>query len=129
LDDYQKEIIQRIADIYRIHVLALQSEVSDDALNAEKYIHESLSDIQKLLNDYPEIQSNRRFTELYRTVMTEYQEFYGVKQPPTDQEGDIFAIRDEMFSENNNWFDDNYFVLPDNLTKAKLPICGSNGLR
>ena len=122
LDDYQKEIIQRIADIYRIHVLALQSEVSDDALNAEKYIHESLSDIQKLLNDYPEIQSNRRFTELYRTVMTEYQEFYGVKQPPTDQEGDIFAIRDEMFSENNDWFDDNYFVLPDNLTKAKMPV-------
>ena len=122
LDDYQKEIIQRIADIYRIHVLALQSEVSDDALNAEKYINESLTDIQKLLNDYPEIQSNRRFTELYRTVMTEYQEFYGVKQPPTDQEGDIFAIRDEMFSESNDWFDDNYFVLPDNLTKTKSPV-------
>lgn len=122
LDDYQKEIIQRIADIYRIHILTLQSEVSDDALSAEKYIHESLNDIQKLLDDYPEIQSNRRFTELYRTVMTEYQEFYGVKQPPSDQEGDIFAIRDEMFSEDNDWFDDNYFVLPDNLTKTKSAV-------
>ena len=122
LDDYQKEIIQRIADIYRIHVLSLQSEVSDDALNAEKYINEALSSIQKLLDDYPEIQSNRRFTELYRTVMTEYQEFYGVKQPPSDQQGDIFAIRDEMFSEDNDWFDDNYFVLPDNLSKTKSVV-------
>ncbi len=122
LDDYQKKIIERIADIYRIDVLALQSQVASDALNTEKYINEALASVQKLLNDYPEVQSNRRFTEVYRTVMTEYQEFYGVKQPPDQQVGDIFAIRDEMFSEDDEWFNDNYFVLPENLTTKKTSV-------
>ncbi len=122
LNTYQKRIIQRIADIYRIHVLALEAQVNNDALSAEKYINQALSSIQKLMDDYPGVQSDRRFAELYRTVMTEYQEFYGITKPVSEEEGDIFAIRDEMFSEDNDWFNENYFVLPENLSKTKTQV-------
>lgn len=122
LNSYQKKIIQNIADIYKIHVLALEAQVSNDPLSAEKYINQALSSIQKMLDDYPEVQSDRRFTELYRTVMTEYQEFYGISQPVNEEKGDIFAIRDEMFSEDNNWFNEDYFVLPDHIKENKSPV-------
>lgn len=122
LSSYQKKIIQNIANIYKIHVLALESQVSNDPLSAEKYINQSLSSIQKMLDDYPGIQSNRRFAELYRTVMTEYQEFYGISQPVNEEKGDIFAIRDQMFSEDNNWFNDDYFVLPDHIKESKSAV-------
>lgn len=126
LDNYHKELLQRIADIYRIHILSLQSEISNDALDAEKYINQALSELQKLMNDYPDVQSDRRFAELYRTVMTEYQEFYGIKKPINDQVGDIFAIRDQMFSLDKDWFDNSNnntdIVLPENVTANKTEI-------
>ncbi|HKJ32298.1 MAG TPA: LysM peptidoglycan-binding domain-containing protein [Balneolales bacterium] len=126
LNGYQKKIIQKIANIYKIQVLALESQVSDDPVSTEKYINQALSSIQKMMDDYPGVQSNRRFTELYRTVMTEYQEFYGISKPVNQEIGDIFKIRDEMFSDDNNWFNGDYFVLPDHIQENKsvvpLPI-------
>lgn len=123
LDDLQKQILSRIADIYRIHVLSIDAQVNDDPVSAESYINKALSSIQSLMDQYPEVQNERRFNELYRSVMAEYQEFYGIPDSASEVKGDVFAVRQEMFSEQND-MDVASYNIPDNLSfnKTKVPL-------
>ena len=109
------EILRRISNAYRRHVLAIDAQVQGDLVQAESYINEAFAAIQSMMNDYPEIQNNRRFAELYRSVMTEHSEFYGITEMRSETEGDIFDIREELFSEQDDWIAEGY-ALPENLT-------------
>lgn len=100
LSDDDKTILTRIADIYRLHVLSMEAQINSDALSTEKYISNAITELQQILVDYPDIQQNRRFTELYRTVMTEYREFYGVSDTGMEEEGEIFTIQKDLFAED-----------------------------
>ena len=122
-DELQKDLLRRISDAYRIHVLSVDAQVMQDLISAEQYINDSFAAIQSLMDDFPEIQNNRRFVELYRSVMTEYREFYGVTDPIIDVEGEIFAIQRELYSDEDNWMVEGY-NLPDNLTfnKTEVPL-------
>lgn len=119
VDELEKELLQSLANIYRIHVLSLESQLSSDLVSAEKYIIDGLTAIQNMLDEYPEAQSNRRLAELYRTIMTEYQSFYGITEPIRESEGDIFAVINEMFSIEDDFFESDFFVIPENITKKK----------
>lgn len=116
------EVLQRIANVYKMHLLAIEAQINNDAVTAESYINDALMAIQNAMNDFPEVQENRKFTELYRTVMTEYQEFYGIDEPVVDIHGDIFAVHEEMFMMENDWFDGNTIVLPEDLTVKKTEV-------
>src|SRR5690606_28071269 len=61
LDNFQKDIISRISDVYRIHVLSLEAQVNNDPIEAEKQINNALAATQSLLDDFPEIGSEARF--------------------------------------------------------------------
>lgn len=115
IDDLEKETLRRISNAYRMHVLSIDAQVQGDLVQAENYINEAFAAIQALMDDYPEIQNNRRFAELYRSVMTEHAEFYGITEVQGETEGDIFEIRDELFSESDDWLAEGYRI-PDNLT-------------
>ena len=121
LDDFQKDVMRRIADIYRTHVNAIEAQVQDDPLSAEKHITDALNSLQTLLDTYPEVQSNARFSELYRSVMTEYREFYGVTDSINEVEGEIFKIQKELYSGNNEWMQEGY-RLPEDITTAKTEV-------
>jgi membrane-bound lytic murein transglycosylase D len=123
MDDLQKEIMTRIADVYRTQVLAIDAQVKNDPLSAESYINKAIGSLQGLIDDFPEVQNDRRYVELYRSVMAEYREFYGIKDPSSQVEGEIFAIHKEVFSEDDDWMDENY-VLPENvsLNKTEVPL-------
>lgn len=121
LDDFQKDIMQQIADIYEMQVKAMKAEVGNDPLNAEKHITSALNSIQDLLDTYPEVQSDKRFSELYRSVMTEYRKFYGVKDSSSDVKGEIFSIQKELNSGDDDWMEKGY-RLPDNITTSKSAI-------
>ncbi|MCH8547260.1 MAG: LysM peptidoglycan-binding domain-containing protein [Balneolaceae bacterium] len=123
LDDLQKETLRRISDAYRLHVLSIDAQVQGDLVQAEHYINEAFGAIQSLMDDYPEVQNNRRFAELYRSVMAEHSEFYGITEARTETEGDIFAIQEELFSEQDDWLVEG-FALPDNLTinQTEVPL-------
>lgn len=124
LDDFQKDIMRRIADIYRIHVNAIEAQIQDDPLTAETRITDALNAMQNLLDTYPEVQSNKRFSELYRSVMTEYREFYGIEDSSKEVKGEIFAIQKELYSqEGDDWMNED-FSLPENITtpKTKVPL-------
>jgi len=113
--ELDNEILKRISDIYRIQVLAIDSQVQGDLVQAETYINRAFEGIQSLMNEFPEVQNNRRFTELYRTVMAEHSEFYGITETRGETEGDVFEIQEELFSEQDDWIAEGY-ALPDNLT-------------
>ncbi len=121
LDNFQKDVMSRIADIYRIHVNAIEAQIQDDPLSAEQHITDALNELQNLLDTYPEVQSNPRFSEVYRSVMTEYREFYGVKDSVKQVEGEIFAIQKELYSEEDDWVKEEY-TLPDNITTPKTEV-------
>lgn len=123
LDGFEKEVLGRIADIYRIQVLSIDAQVQGDLVQAENYINEAFRSIQLLMDDFPEIQNNRRFSELYRSVLAEYQEFYAISEPMNQVEGEIFAIQEELFSEKDDWIAEGY-SLPDNLSfnRTEVPL-------
>lgn len=121
--DLEREKLTRISDVYRMHVLAIDAQVQGDLVQAESYINDAFAAIQSLMDDYPEIQSDRRFSALYRSVMAEYREFYAISEPMNEVEGDIFAIQNEMFAEDDDWIAEGY-TLPDNLTfnRTQVPL-------
>jgi membrane-bound lytic murein transglycosylase D len=121
---FDRELMVRIASIYRLYLDAIEAQINDDLISAEKYITDALSSIQKLVEDYPAAQSSRRMTELYRSVMTEYYVFYGISEPIQATEGDIFAILDEMFNLDDSLFESEHFLMPDGieLNRTQVPL-------
>ncbi len=121
--ELDRDILRRISDAYRLHVLAIDAQVQGDLVQAERYINDAFGAIQLMMEDFPEVQNSRRFSELYRSVMAEHSEFYGITDSPTETEGDIFAIQKEIFSEQDDWIAEGY-RLPDNLTinQTSVPL-------
>ncbi|MDR9419062.1 LysM peptidoglycan-binding domain-containing protein [Gracilimonas sp.] len=123
LDNFQKDVMSRISDIYRVHIESMEAQVNDDPLEAETKINDALAATQSLLDDYPEISGDRRFTELYRTVISEYREFYGITETGNEPEGEIFAIQEEVFTSDESWTEAEYDFPEDvNLKKTDVPL-------
>lgn len=111
-EDSERDLMRRITEVYRVHVRHLEAMVADDLLTAETSLLDGLALLQSIIDEYPEAASNRRYTELYRTVMIEYHAFYGITEPIRDSEGEIFAILDEMFAIQDDILDDETLVIP-----------------
>ncbi len=111
-EDTERELVKRIADVYTLHVAQLQAQLAFDILSAEHYLLQSLTALQSIIDEYPEAQTNRRYTELYRTILIEYQSFYGITEPLRDSEGEIFAILEDMFAIEDNLIDDTKLIIP-----------------
>lgn len=127
LSEEDKTVLSRIADIYRLHVLSLESQLNDDALSTEKYISSSINEMQAMLDENPDVQQHRRFAELYRTIITEYREFYGTSDSGLEEDGEIFAIHNELFSDDEleSELDADNFSLPNlpaNKIKFQVPL-------
>jgi membrane-bound lytic murein transglycosylase D len=117
-----RQFVNRVLDVYKIGIAAMEAQVSDDPVHAEERINEAISALQQIMDDYPESLTNRRFNEVYRTIMAEYQEFYGISGPLIESEGEIFAIQKEMFTMEDEWFDGSHFVLPKDITVKSTEV-------
>jgi membrane-bound lytic murein transglycosylase D len=120
--DVDKDFLNRVIGVYRIGISAMEARIADDPLAAEDRINDAINALQTLMDDYPGSLADRRFNEVYRTVMAEYQEFYGISGPILEAEGDIFAIHQEMFAENDEWFDGSFYSLPVDVTTQKTQV-------
>ena len=121
LDDFDRELTYRIADIYKIQVLALEAQAGNDFVEAETHITDAIDAIRELLNEYPEVQNMRRFSELYRTVLAEYEEFYGITEPGQEVVGEVFAIRENLFN-NEDDLAASDFTLPKSFESQKTDV-------
>lgn len=123
LDSFQKDILRRVTDIYQLHVLSLESQLSDNPLEAETHINDAVNASQSLLDDYPEIRSDRRFVELSRAVISEYRQFYGISESAYEAQGEIFAIQEELFADDDAYLNEDFDFPKDvMLTKTDVPL-------
>ncbi|MAB65853.1 MAG: lytic transglycosylase [Bacteroidetes bacterium] len=123
LDSFQKDIIRRIADIYQLHVLSLESQLDEKPLDAETHINDAVNASQTLLDDYPELRSDRRFIELSRAVIAEYRQFYGISESANEAQGEIFAIQEELFADDDAYLNEDFDFPKDvMLTKTDVPL-------
>jgi len=122
LDDIQNDIFGKIVSVYKLYQLALEAQIDGDIVAAEEYINNAVNTTQQFMEEMPELQSNRRFVAMYRVIVTEYEEFYGIMEPMGDVVGDIFDIRDELFNSDDDFFTTDYLQVPKNLNIAKTEV-------
>tara|TARA_R110002124_G_scaffold277621_4_gene449182 strand:- start:21308 stop:23299 length:1992 start_codon:yes stop_codon:yes gene_type:complete len=123
LDSFQKDILRRITDIYQLHILSLESQLANKPLDAETHINDAVNASQALLDDYPEIRSDRRFAELSRAVVSEYRQFYGISESANEAQGEIFAIQEELFADDDAYLNEDFDFPKDiMLTKTDVPL-------
>tara|TARA_B100000575_G_scaffold294661_1_gene312827 strand:- start:2546 stop:4579 length:2034 start_codon:yes stop_codon:yes gene_type:complete len=122
LDSFERDMMLRIANIYGTHVQALKAQVNNEPVEAERLINESLTASQELLDEYPEIRSNARFTQLSRAVVAEYRSFYGVSEEEDQAQGDIFAIQEDFLEDENTLAEDFNFPKDTESFKTTVPL-------
>jgi len=122
LDSFERDMMLRIANIYGTHVQALKAQVNNEPVEAERLINESLTASQELLDEYPEIRSNARFTQLSRAVVAEYRTFYGVSEEEDQAQGDIFAIQEDFLEDENTLAEDFNFPKDTESFKTTVPL-------
>jgi membrane-bound lytic murein transglycosylase D len=121
LDEAEKDIMRRISNTYEIHIQSVQAQIDDDPVSAEQHITAALENVQQLLEEYPEIPGDKQFNELYRTVYTEYKEFYGIEKAENQVNGEVFAVQRELYESDDEWLNGRY-VLPENITRPKTEV-------
>ena len=122
LDSFQKDVMTRVADIYQIHINSIRAQVNNNPIQAETFINDAVDASQALLDDYPEIKSDRRFAELSRIVVGEYRNFYGITDSENEPEGEIFAIQEDFLEDELELTDDFEFPTDANLKKTTVPL-------
>ncbi len=121
LDDDKKELMRRMGQIYEIHLESVHNQIDNEPVAAERNITKALKAVQKLLEDHPEVRNEDRFTELYRTVYTEYRSFYGIDKTENQETGKVFAVQRELYEKENDWMKGR-FVLPEDITTPKTEV-------
>lgn len=95
------DLARRVARLYANQSEMLVAEVEGDIDRYEDLLDATMRDLRQLAQR-PGVLEQPRFRELYRSVMTEHEQYYG---PDTDlalERGDIFAIRAAMFAALDN---------------------------
>ncbi|MEM6647930.1 MAG: hypothetical protein AAF730_16925, partial [Bacteroidota bacterium] len=97
----QQQVLNRMARLYRYQADIMEAQATSNDEKAIDVFQLAMTELGVLL-EQPETPSDTRFRELYRTIVTEYEAFYGVESDTlTFQRGEIFELRAEMFAELN----------------------------
>ncbi|MEM1125581.1 MAG: LysM peptidoglycan-binding domain-containing protein [Bacteroidota bacterium] len=92
----EPQILQRIGRLYSYQARIMQAYAVRDSGAVPSLINEAMTDMSVLVQQ-PLIMENTRFREAYRSLITEYESFYGVPDTLELQHGDIFALRADAF--------------------------------
>lgn len=122
LDSFQKDVMSRVSDIYRIHILSLDAQVNDNPIMAEEHINDAIQASQQLLDDYPEIRNDRRFAELSRIVVSEYRSFYGITENENEPQGEIFTIQQDFLDDEMTITENFEFPVEATIPKTQVPL-------
>lgn len=98
----EAQILLRLSRIYNLQSQILAAEANEDLELAEQKMELAMTELGTLLTQ-PDIMERPHFQELYRTVITSYERFYGVSADTLSlQFGDIFQLRADMFAVLND---------------------------
>lgn len=97
----EEDILRRLGRIYRLQSEVLEAHANGDPETAEDLLGLALADLATLVQQ-PNMIDRPRFRETYRTLVTEYERYYGTEPDSLAlQYGDIFQVRTDMFAELN----------------------------
>lgn len=97
----EQEILRRLGRIYRLQSEILEAQANQDADAAEDLLSVAMAELATLINQ-PGMMERGRFRESYRSLIAEYERFYGVEPDSLGmQYGDIFHVKTEMFAAMN----------------------------
>ena len=92
-----QELARRIGRLYGNQSAMLVAEAEGDVARYEDLLSATMQDLRQLALR-PGVLDETRFRELYRSVLTEYENYYGPDPELPNQQGEIFALRAEMFA-------------------------------
>ncbi len=93
------EPLPTVAELYRRHAAVLEAQANEDFILAESRLASMVEDIQPLLARFEYLQ-DERFAELYQTILTEHERFFGPGGLASADE--VFAAREQTFAALNN---------------------------
>lgn len=88
-----------VADLYRRHAAVLEAQANEDFILAESRLAAIVHDLQPLLA-MEEYLGDDRFAELYQTILTEHDRFFGPGGLASADE--VFAVREQTFAALND---------------------------
>ncbi len=95
------QILRRLSRLYRYQADILAAQVEDDSEHTEGLLELAMTELGTL-SQQPGIMARPRYRELYRTLVTEYERYYGVSDTVlTIPHEDIFQLRADMFAALN----------------------------
>ena len=104
------QLARRLSRLYRYQADLLLAQADGNSALGAEILHRALGEVEDLA-DQPGINANVRWRELFRSLVTEHDYYYG--KFLEDEFGSIFGLRAEIFEELNK--------LEDPLAPAKTP--------
>ncbi len=95
------ELARRVARLYANQSNLLLAEVAGDTEVFERTLDATMQDLRDLAQR-PGVLDQPRFRELYRSVLTEYEQYHGPDPDLAIERGDVFALRADIFAELAN---------------------------
>ena len=121
----EEQLVQRMAELYRQQSEILVAQLRGEEEAVDELLQEAIDELRALA-DRPEAIAHARFRELYRTLVHEYEAFYGTPDPDlVNPHGDIFALREDMFAELESVEDpllNNVEMPSDLMREADVPM-------
>lgn len=91
------QVMRRMARLYALQADILVAQTAADTGRVADLLEQAMTHLGRLV-EQPTLMSDARFRELYRTVVTEYEQYYGVSDTLDLQRGDIYAFRADAFA-------------------------------
>ena len=91
------DLARRVARLYANQSALLVAEVEGDTPRYEELLEATMQDLRQLALR-PGVLAQPRFRELYRTVLTEYEQYHGADADLAIERGDVYAFRADMFA-------------------------------
>ncbi|MCY4158565.1 MAG: LysM peptidoglycan-binding domain-containing protein [Bacteroidetes bacterium] len=92
----EKQIMNRISRAYLLQSRIIKAKTAADWRSAEYYLDQAMSEVSVLTNQSSFI-NEPQFRELFRTIVTEHEAFFGTDPDERREYGSIFALRNAMF--------------------------------
>ncbi len=92
----EKQIMSRISRAYLLQSRIIKARTNGDWQSAEYYLDQAMSEVS-VLADQTSIVNEPQFRELFRTIVTEHEAFFGSDPDELQEYGSIFSLRSAMF--------------------------------
>ena len=92
----ERQIMNRISRAYLLQSRIIKAQTNGDWRAAEYYLDQAMSEVS-VLADQSSLANEPQFRELFRTIVTEHEAYFGTDPAERQEYGSIFALRSAMF--------------------------------